>query len=486
MSTPNIVLILTDTQSQCMVGAYGDRAYRTPNLDSLAESGIRFNRAYTACPLCTPARGAMFTGVVPAVNGAWANEMALQRQYPLMGGWFRSLGYRAGYTGKWHLDGAGYHGGGNPDGGFEGDWWYDGKRYLDEIGRDRHAALVQARQAPDALRELGCTVDEIWGHRVANRAIDFLETVGGDPFLLVVSFDEPHGPFVVPPEFADAVDPDQLPERPNFNAPLTDKPAGHQKQAREFPCGPWPEYARERSAHWNCNSSVDFEIGRVVDAVRRTHGEDTYIVYTSDHGDMMGSHGLRSKGAMMYEETVNIPFLVAGPGVRGGQVCDALVSHLDLLPTFLEWIGADRSEHLQGTSLAPLVNGQASGVRDTVSVQYNRFGLHHPGVGDLVPIRCTMDSRYKLVVNLFDRDELYDLADDPYEMTNRIDDAGLADHRDRLHDAMLAEMDATADPFRGDMWHNRPWREGRKQSPYFGLPSGGPPAGLCHGEAERP
>jgi uncharacterized sulfatase len=138
MKQPNIVFIITDTQSKCMVGAYGAPQFRTPRLDQLAASGMRFERAYTACPLCTPARGAMFSGMWPANNGAWANEMSPMRHVPLAGDVFRALGYRAAHTGKWHLDGAGYHGGGNPDGGFESDWWYDGARYLADIGQDRH------------------------------------------------------------------------------------------------------------------------------------------------------------------------------------------------------------------------------------------------------------------------------------------------------------------------------------------------------------
>jgi uncharacterized sulfatase len=480
MSKPNVVLIMTDTQSRCMVGAYGCEAFRTPNLDRLAASGLRFNRAHTACPLCTPARGSIFTGQMPSNHGAWANEMSPQRHVPLMGEVFRRLGYRAAYAGKWHLDGAGYHGGGNPDGGFEPDWWYDGRRYLDDIGPDRLRQFVRARGDADELRRIGGTIENMWAHRVADRAVGFLEAVGDDPFLLVASFDEPHGPFAVPPEYADAVDPDALPERPNYNASLSDKPAGHRQMASEFPCPSWREYARERTAHWNCNAYVDHEIGRVVDAVRRTHGDDTYIVYTADHGDMMGSHGLRSKGAMMYRETVNIPLLLAGPGIASGT-SDALVSHLDLLPTFLAWAGAETPAYAHGRVLpdAPNVSGNAQ--RETLTVQYHRFGLYHDGVAGFVPIRCTMDDRYKLVVNLNDRDELYDLSDDPYEMTNRIDDPAVAAHRDRLHDALVAEMDDISDPFRGDAWCNRPWRGRSVQTPYFAAETRPVPPGFSHG-----
>ena len=118
----NSVFIMTDTQTQSMVGAYGHPEVDTPNLDRLAERGMRFDRAYTACPVCTPARGVIFSGLHPQGNGAWCNNIAPANNMPLMGTMFRDLGMRAGYTGKWHLEGGGYFGNGIPDGGFEPDW----------------------------------------------------------------------------------------------------------------------------------------------------------------------------------------------------------------------------------------------------------------------------------------------------------------------------------------------------------------------------
>lgn len=480
-SRPNLVFIITDTQSKCMVGAYGAPAYNTPQLDALAASGVRFDRAYTACPLCTPARGALFTGLPPANNGAWANEMSTLRHVPLAGAMFRALGYRAAYTGKWHLDGAGYHGAGQPGGGFEPDWWYDGARYLADIGHARYQAIVQARTDAAALRAIGVTETDMWGHRVADRALDFLETVGDDPFMLVVSFDEPHGPFAVPPAFSAAVAPDALPERPNFNAALDGKPVGQRRMAEAFPCGDWRTFAHDRRAHWNCNAYVDMEIGRVVDAVRRLHGDDTYIVYTADHGDMMGSHGLRSKGAMMYEETINIPFIVAGPGLAPGTR-QALVSHLDLLPTFLDWAGAPKPAYMPGQSLAPLLADPMARSHAAIVTQFNRFGLYHDGTGDLCPIRCLVTGDTKLSLNLEDSDELYDLANDPYELHNRIADPAWAARRDALHDRLLAWMDEMADPFRGDRWFNRPWRGATRRTPFFRQPVRPVPAGFQHGD----
>ena len=113
----NFCLIMTDTQNKSMVGAYGQPAVDTPHLDRLAETGLRFERAYTTCPLCTPARSGLFTGTHPPVNGAWCNNIAPSSSIPLLGTIFSQYGYRAAYTGKWHLDGSGYFGDGVPGGG---------------------------------------------------------------------------------------------------------------------------------------------------------------------------------------------------------------------------------------------------------------------------------------------------------------------------------------------------------------------------------
>jgi uncharacterized sulfatase len=453
----NFVFIMTDTQNKSMVGAYGDPVVDTPNLDRLAATGIRFERAYTTCPLCTPARGGIFTGQYPQVNGAWTNNQAPHANVPLMGTIFRHNGFRAAYTGKWHLEGVSYYGDGEPDGGFEPDWWYDGKRYARDIGPEMFRHYRTARTAAE-LREAGFTEDLIWGHRVADRAIDFLNQVGDEDFVLAVSFDEPHGPFVTPPDYWEKFAPEDIPEQPNFGAPLTNKPALQKMQRASFEEQDWLSFAASRLRHFGCNSYIDREIGRVIDAVEATHGDDTLIIYTSDHGDMMGAHGLRSKGPMMYEETTNVPFIVRAPGGPTGAVSHALVSHLDVLPTMLALSGIGIPESLHGVSLAPLLDDPDAEVRPHAMVNFHRFAVNHDDFGEFYPIRCMTDGRYKLSINLFDVDEFYDLDEDPEERYNLIDDPDYAASRDHLHDALLAEMDRIRDPFRSFRWGDRPWR----------------------------
>lgn len=457
----NIVVIMTDTQNKSMVGAYGDPRAGTPHLDRLAASGVRFERAYTACPLCTPARGALFSGLHPPVNGAWCNNLAPAANVALLGTIMRLYGYRAAYTGKWHLDGSAYFGDGVSGGGFEPDWWYDGKCYARDIGPEMFRAYRTCRNA-DELRRAGFDERALWGHRVADRAIDFLQRVGREPFVLVVSFDEPHGPHVAPPEYWERFRPEDIPRPASYNAPLVNKPALQTVQSAAYGELDWPAFAATQTRFHACNRYIDREIGRVLEAIERTHGDDTAIIYTSDHGDMQGAHGLHSKGPMMYQEITNVPFIVRLPDGPRGAVSEAVVSHVDVLPTILELAGNERPESLHGVSLLSVLRDPAASVREAAMISFTRFAINHDDWGEFYPIRCLVSDRFKLAINLLDTDELYDLAEDPGELHNLIDDPQSAAARDRLHDALLDEMDRIRDPFRSYHWGDRPWRHARR------------------------
>ena len=473
---PNFLFIMTDTQNCSMVGTYGSNEVDTPNLDQLAREGIRFDRAYTACPLCTPARSAIFSGTYPQVNGAWTNNVAPSTAIPLMGTIFSHYGYRTAYVGKWHLDGTAYFGDGQAGGGFEPKWWFDGKRYAESIGPELFERYLTCRTVSD-LHEGGFTEERIWGHRVADMACKFLEEIGSESFVLVVSFDEPHGPSVAPPKFWEKFSPEDIPRPGNYNSPLEGKPRLQHMQRQQRGEVEWSETAGELTRLFGCNSYIDREIGRVLDALSETQRESTVVIYTSDHGDMMGAHGLEKKGPMMYEEICRVPFIVRLPGGLEDRATCSLVSHLDIIPTMLDLIGVDAPETMSGTSLVPLLHDPDVPVRDFALISFQRFAINQDSVGEFYPIRCVADGRCKLAVNLFDSDELYDLEVDPLETTNLIDDPDLAEVRNQLHDRLLAEMDRIRDPFRSFRWGDRSWRRVRKQF-YFGGESRIRPAGF--------
>jgi uncharacterized sulfatase len=281
------------------------------------------------------------------------------------------------------------------------------------------------------------------------------------PFVLIVSYDEPHHPYTCPPEYAKKFEDFEYPLGPGGLDTLDGKPSHQEEWAESYNAsitGPTVKHP----LYFGCNSFVDAEIGRVIEASHRLSPENTYIIYTSDHGDMLGAHQLRGKGPAAYEEITNIPLIIEQPGKKGaGFINHTPVSHIDLLPTLLELAGGEIAPILEGSSIVPMLEGKESPDRAVV-VEFNRYEIEHDSFGGYQPLRCIVDQRYKLVINLLSEDELYDLETDPAEVINRIDDPAYQEIRDSMHDRLLAWMYDKRDPFRGAYWERRPWRKLRK------------------------
>ncbi len=461
MQQPNFVFIMTDTQGANIVGAYGHPELNTPNIDQLARNGVKFERAYTTCPLCTPARAAIFSGIYSNLSGPWANNQPFSDTVKTMGHRFRDSGYRTAYVGKWHLDGQDYFGTGVCPDGWEEAYWYDARLHLSELGPEQALLWRSGLTSSEQLRAHDIQPEFTMAHHVSNRALDFLHSHSGGPFLLVVSYDEPHFPYTCPPEYAERYLDYAYPVGPGASDDLKDKPAHHTEWASAHRSQ--VESYMDRGGGWcdplyfGCNSFVDHEIGRVIDAVH-AH-ENTTIVFTSDHGAMMGAHQLHDKGPAMYEEITHIPLIIEPPQAGGGGIVSStLVSHVDLLPTMLELAGLEVPPILAGQSLVPLLSGKEE-LERSVMIEFNRFGVGHEYMGGLLPIRCIVGDHYKLVINLLVTDELYDLNEDPAELNNLIAHPDHAVIRNALHDRLLDKMHAELDTFRGPCWERRPWRE---------------------------
>ncbi len=452
MTTPRrCVIIMTDTQRADMLGCYGSKL-STPHLDRLAAEGMRFDRAYTCQPVCGPARSALFTGTYPHSNGVWSNSQPLGDTVRTIGQRLSDQGIRCGYVGKWHLDGGDYFGMGRAAPGWDPECWYDMRNYLDELTPEERQWSRQVRANRD-----GVPREFTFGHRVSNHARDFVTTHAAEDFLLVVSYDEPHGPFLCPEPFASQYRDFQW-QTPAVTDDLHDKPhlqqvwAGREMQADRS------AYTYRNPDFFGCHSFVDDEIGRLL-ATIDAQAPDTLVIFTSDHGDFLGDHRLSGKGPAAYDSIAHIPFLVHWPDhVPAGTVCPHPVSHIDVTPTVFAAFGLERPAVLEGASLLPCLANPQERVNSAVAIEFGRYEIDHDGFGGFQPMRAWCDGRYKLVLNLMDRDELYDLENDPHELHNAIADPALASARNRLHDGLIAWMDRTRDPFRGWYWVNRPWR----------------------------
>lgn len=449
------IFIMTDTQRTDMLGCYGNPDMITPHLDSLSEDGIRFTNGYTTQPVCGPARAALFTGLYPHSNGSWSNCVGLESTVKTIGQRLSHNNIHTAYIGKWHLDGGDYFGTGKCPDGWDANYWYDMRNYLDELSTEDR---VRSRDMTTILEGDGYEASFTFGHRCSNRAIDFIEKHKDEDFFLVVSYDEPHHPFITPKKYAEMYKNYKFPVSANVKDTLEDKPEHQRVWAGERLLEDRENHELYHPFYFGANTFVDDEIGRVLSAYRH-HTPDALIFYTADHGDHLDAHRLNNKGASMYEEITNIPFIFSGTPVKGKQVVNEHpVSHIDVVPTILDYFEVDKYKMLEGNSLIALLETPSAKINDHIFMEFGRYEIAHDYFGGFQPIRSIYDGRYKLVINLLCEDELYDLEADPSEMRNLINHLSLHTLRNQLHDKLINWMNETRDPFRGYYWERRPWR----------------------------
>ena len=453
-----IVFLMTDTTRWDMLGCYGNPGMKTPCLDALAAQGVRYERAYTCQPVCGPARSALFTGVYPHSNGGWTNSVSIYDNCKTLGQRLTDNGIHCGYIGKWHVDGGDYFGVGRCPEGWDPDYWYDMHCYLNELTDEER---IKSRQTSTMEKE-DVPEDFTYGHRCSNRALKFLDQYKDEDFFLVVSYDEPHGPSLCPQPFASMYKDYEFPRYESHWDTLEGKPEHQKVWAGDQRFADRDKIKIKEQYFFGSNSFADYEMGRVIEKVKQV-APDALIIYTSDHGDFLQSHCLSSKGPSSYDDITRIPLIVYGAGAKG-EVYPYPVSHIDLAPTFLEYMGIPIPKILEGKSILKTFSGSKERVDDEVFIEFGRYEIDHDSFGGFQPMRCVFDGRYKLTINLLSTDELYDLKEDPHECHNLILCEETAKKRDELHDHLLDWMNRTRDPFRGYYWERRPWRKDAREA----------------------
>jgi len=468
---PNILLIFTDQHRLSGVGCYGPTPCHTPHLDALAATGVRFETAYTCCPVCSPARASIMTGLYPHQHGILSNVHNLGcsvHELPdtpaLLSRRLQTAGYRCGYSGKWHLgsdatvtrwgspntpslpkdvgfDGQNFPGHGN--GGFG---YPEYNAYLAQHGFSHHVLPGPANRTP--VMRYGITtgpVESTVDYFLADNTINLIDRYAAEqqPFFIWHNFWGPHTPYYVPREFYEMYANVAIPEWPNYRWPANAINRPHRVKVHpHMDRLTWDDWAEGIRFYYAFCTLIDQQIGRLLaHLAQRGLADNTLVVFAADHGETLGSHGgLTDKGWHHFEEIQRIPLIVRPPAaLRGahapGTVLPQWASLLDLYPTFLEAAGAEPADTTpQGISLLPLLRGTATGTRDTAFVEFF-------GVNDLAAsmITCRADN-LKYGWNAGNGDELYDLARDPHEQTNLIDEpahaAALAALRERLRQFM--------------------------------------------------
>lgn len=470
---PNILWLCTDQQRTDTLGCYGNPLVATPNIDRLAAMGVLFEQAYCQSPVCTPSRASFLTGRYPRTTRCRQNGQKIPADEKLVSKMFAENGYLCGLAGKLHL--APCHPDVCPgveariDDGYQSfDWSHavgghawaldDYLQWLD----DRGAAL--RREPIEGVRQTfyGNDPEERQSTWCTDRALRFMRASRkfGHPWFMSVNFYDPHHPFDPPRELMDKYMAlgEQIPLPHYAEGELAGKPvyqrmdsekAYNTNAAFDYAKMTEREHRAARASQWAMLEHLDTQVGRLLEALEAS-GElgHTIIVFMSDHGEMLGDHGIYWKGPYFYQELVRVPLIVAWPGrIASGVRSEALVELVDLAPTLLEAAGLPIYAGIQGKSLWPLLTGaRDSGThRDSVYCEYYNAQPWHP---DLPP-QATMvfDGRCKLVrMHASKEGELYDLQADPEEYRNLYDVAQYAEAKTRLLELLSDRMAWTVDP----------------------------------------
>jgi len=426
MKPPNLLFFMSDNHARGMMGCSGHPRVRTPVLDSIAANGTRYSSAYTASPLCCPARASLATGRFPHETGYWDNAIVYDGRVPTWMHRLREAGADVASVGKLHFRST------EDDNGFTEELApmhiLGGKggvsmllRWSDEEPVNRGQWELYMEQSG-----VGTTHYQDYDREISRLAIDWLHqrTGGSDrPWALFVSYVSSHPPFTVPHELLDMYPAKDMPLPPSF-AP-EDRPEhpslAHLRRIMGFKAMTDPGVLQHIAACYAALvTHLDHQIGTVLNAAG-TLGllQDTRIVYTSDHGEALGAHGLFGK-ANLLEPSAGVPLLMSGPGVRRGHVDHRPVSHVDLYPTIVSGMGLELSAHeatLPGRSLLD-GDGQAS----PVFAEYHAAGSRRGGFMLRV-------ANLKLIHYVDEPSQLFDLAKDPDET---VDLAGDAAHAEAL------------------------------------------------------
>jgi arylsulfatase A-like enzyme len=407
---PNVLFLLADDQRPDTIHALGNEHIRTPHLDRLVREGTTFRRAIVAVPICVASRAEILTGRDGLRNGKDDFGFTPADTVPSWGTVMRDAGYHTGYVGKWHTPGRpSTHGYETSVGLFAGGGRLPLTHPVDWKGMPVTGYVGWVFQMDDRTlfpeRGVGLTPDI--SAAFADAAIEFISAQRDRPFFLHVNFTAPHDPLLMPTGYESMYDASRLPLPPNF---LPEHPFDHGNfDGRDERLFHWPRTPEETrgalAVYYAVISHMDEQIGRILTALEGTGQLDnTVIIFSSDHGLALGSHGLRGK-QNMYEHSVGVPLLMRGPGIPNDAICTAQCYLRDLLPTVCELTSTPIPDSVEGRSLVPLLRGEVDSVYAEVFAHFR----------DSQRMIRTQQWKY-VAYPQAEREQLFDLAADPFEL----------------------------------------------------------------------
>ena len=439
MKKPNFVFYFYDQQRPDTIGCYGQRLDITPNLDKLAQEGVRFSRAFTPQPVCGPARAAFQTGLYPTKTGCFRNNKALPLNVKTLANYLSEAGYDLGYVGKWHLASDGelekppvfdYHHSAIPAerrGGYNGFWRVSDLLEFTSHGYDGH------------VWDENNNLCEFKGYRVdciTDFALEYLDKQTADnPFFLTISHIEPHH---------------------QNDHHCYEGPHGSRERFRDFDipkdlAGLEGDYEKEYPDYLGCCASLDENLGRVISKLKeRGLYENTIIIFASDHGSHFKTrnrdehlNGYDDYKRSCHDSCLHVPLVISGPGYRGGRVVDSLVSTVGLAKSIVAMAGVDVGDKMDGEDFKAVADGKLPGRLNEIYAQ-----ISESRVG-----RTLRTGEYKYAVyapeknggafadsDIYYEDFLYDLKKDPYEKNNLVKDPSYKSIRKELSEKLKQHM----------------------------------------------
>lgn len=478
MGSPNILWICTDQQRWDTLGCYGNNFVNTPHLDRLAEHGVLFHHAYSQSPVCTPSRASFLTGRYPRTTRCRQNGQDIPADEMLVTKLLADAGYTCGLSGKLHLSAC------NPsvnpaterriDDGYHLFHWSHHSAPIDSTSNNwptNEYSLwlreqgVDYQQKPFQGSKHVQTSTSAEHHQTtwcAEKAITFIEANAAfeQPWLFSVNFYDPHHAFDPPEEYLqrylDRLDeiplptfmPDELASKPVFQS-IDHRGAYGGHAGHPYDQMSDDDHRLVRAAYWAMCDLIDKQVGRMLEALERTGQlENTLVIFMSDHGEMLGDHGIYLKGPYFYDPAVRVPLIFSQPGtIKPGRESHALIELVDLAPTLLEAAGLPRYPGMQGHSLWPALHGQAEpgNHRDDVYCEYyNAMPWHKEPAAHATMVRT---DRYKLVASHgLKTGELYDLKEDPSEAVNLWNNLEASTIKIEMLERLCDKMAWTVDP----------------------------------------
>jgi arylsulfatase A-like enzyme len=425
---PNVLLILPDQFRGQDLGCMGNADVHTPHIDRLASEGVLLPNTFANTPLCTPARGNLLTGKYAHVHAVPINDLRMGELEATLGDHFSRAGYRTGLVGKWHLDGGQRLPGFIPPGlrrhGFQ--FWA-----ANECDHNpTHSQYFRDTSEPIPFTEFEA---KTW----TDIAIEFMRETRDKPFFLEVAMYSPHPPYHAPAEYLSKYDAAKLRTRAN-----------------------WVEATRGGSrtdiaTYYAMISAIDDQVGRLMQALKDFGVEEnTIVLVSSDHGNMLGSHGLIDK-QQPYEESIAVPGVVRFPRrIRPGRRLDAFFTHVDMGPTLLALCGLPVPREMQGTDISSALTGEERPAPHSAFFQV--FAPYHTSV---VPFawRGVRNERYMYARSKAQPWVLYDLKQDPYELKNLADDPAARGIREQMEKELAEWMERSEDSW--DYTWDTPWND---------------------------